>query len=185
MAGYARTIQLIDFALDFEVDARGLSAPVPAASRLFFDPEEGARVAVPLLRAFLHHAFELAGRSRPAHRRWRVELAQAMTRSFYWPEVLAADAAILLSSVMFEVELRERRLERLSFDELRNVFGRYVRFGIDWFLEYGAEPFIWDLSMGNVLLFTHAAEGEKGRWLVDLDRPVKRTAAEFRKLIDR
>ncbi len=84
MVGFARRLPILKFMAGFRVDVRR-DAPTPAANRLFFDPQEGAKIAVPLLNAYLRRAQHLV-ETHPDDADWAVwysSFIDATERSAY------------------------------------------------------------------------------------------------------
>lgn len=185
MAGYGSPVQLLGAPGGFQIDSRGNNPPIPAASRLFVDQAEGGKVAVPLLRAFLRHGLDLVASRQIRDRDWTREFIDTMDHSPYWLDVLEADAQELLKLMTWTVIFPGWRRLDADLVTLRQFIGRSVRIGFDMSgVEHSpTSPIIFDSSDTHVLLFTHAIERRDEIWHVDLDRPVRRTADEFRKLL--
>jgi hypothetical protein len=186
MAGYGSPIELLGIPGGFQIDSRGTNPPNPAASRLFMDQSEGGKTAIPLLRAFLRHGLDLAASGRIRDGGWASEFIDTVSHSRYWLEVLEADAQELLARVTWMVLFPGWRKLDADFVTLRKFIGRYVRVGFDVpDVKAGPKsPIIFESSNAQILLFTHAIERRDDIWHVDLDRPVRRTADEFRRLRD-
>jgi len=90
MTGTAGRLDFLPGAAGFHVDDRRPSSSTPAANRLFVDPDEGRKIAIPLLRAFLKEAATLAA----AHgadvdwQKWFAAFVSATSGRPYWNEAV-------------------------------------------------------------------------------------------------
>jgi len=90
MTGTAGRVDFLPGTAGFYVDDRRPSSPTPAANRLFVDPDEGRKIAIPLLRAFLKEAATLmaAHGSDNAWQEWFAAFVSATGRGPYWNEAV-------------------------------------------------------------------------------------------------
>jgi hypothetical protein len=90
MTGTAGRLDFLHGTAGFHVDDRRPSAPTPAASRLFVDPEEGRKIAIPLLRAFLKEAVTLtaAHGNDDGWQKWFAAFVSATGDRPYWKEAV-------------------------------------------------------------------------------------------------
>ncbi|MBV9927929.1 MAG: ATP-binding protein [Acidobacteria bacterium] len=128
MAGESRQIELLTgIPSGILVDMRGDTAPTPAANRLFVQPEEAKRGALPFLRACLHHAVELAT-DRPEKEGWRPWLTQfisSLAANYYWAELISAEYALLEPCFVYRTQVGDEE-EEVTRDELVTMFGEWV-----------------------------------------------------------
>jgi hypothetical protein len=90
MNGTAERVDFLPGTAGFHVDDRRSSSPTPAANRLFVDPDEGRKIAIPLLRAFLKEAATLTGAhgSDDGWREWFTAFVAATRDRPYWSEAV-------------------------------------------------------------------------------------------------
>lgn len=112
------------------IDVRGREAPRPAANRLFVDPEQGRRVGIPLLRAFLRHATSLAdnGGWSPIWQQWIRSMITMVWSSSYGSEAIIRELHWLYEMPLFAWRSGEtaEAIMYLSRQQVRTRFGDWV-----------------------------------------------------------
>ncbi|MEA2163165.1 MAG: molecular chaperone HtpG [Thermoanaerobaculia bacterium] len=90
MTGTAGRVDFLPGTAAFHVDDRRPSSPTPAANRLFVDPNEGRKIAIPLLRAFLKEAATLTAvhGGDDGWQEWFTAFVSAARDRPYWNEAI-------------------------------------------------------------------------------------------------
>jgi hypothetical protein len=160
VAGKADRVALLSCPGGLQVDAQGSQAPTPAASRLFVDIEEGAKVGVAFSRAVLRHACFLAG-PRPRTSSWEgwlLGLIECSRSLLFWAEAMCHEFELLEEALGYEIQGESQSVSRA---ELRSRFGRYVPIG-------GAGLSNWD-DVTRWLVDARPRRKVGDQWEVDLD----------------
>ena len=128
MSGYARKLRLLSGVGGAQIDSRGVEAPVPAASRLFVETKEGAKVVIPFARAVLRHAVELATQDGQGGRwlSWFASFMYSIRGLYFWPEALFAEFELCEAVMGYTIGHGGRRMWR---QELIKKYGKWVPVG--------------------------------------------------------
>lgn len=130
-AGIAKRISITPVTTGFSIDLRGSAAATPAASRLFFAVPEGARFVVPLQRAMIRTAVEVAA----AHgfteewREWSTNIITLFSQLFYSASALLLDREWLYQYFPIEVSIDNQTLA-LSPIEVYEHFRTFVPYSL-------------------------------------------------------
>ncbi|HEY0602687.1 MAG TPA: hypothetical protein VGD58_07235, partial [Herpetosiphonaceae bacterium] len=104
MMGSARKMRLLTIPSGVQVDMRGITAPTPAASRLFIDLREAGKVVVPFARATLRHAVELAAQNPDkTWEDWLRTFIDSTKELYFWPEAIQQELELLEQHLQYEV----------------------------------------------------------------------------------
>jgi hypothetical protein len=127
--GVASRISMTTASSGFAIDLRGSVSPTPAASRLFFDMTEGAKVSVPLQRAMIRTAFITADEHgySPEWRDWSHSVLRRIARLFYSGKALLLERDCILKYLPISVRIANQWLD-LTASEVLNHFGPVVPF---------------------------------------------------------
>lgn len=178
MAGDARRVRLLDMPGGLQIDARGTAAPTPAASRLFVDTEEAAKVVVPFARATLRHMIDLAFQD-PNNEDWRQWFESTLTSAedlFYWPEAVQQEFGNLDQRLKYQFQESPSKQSYLSGDELVQKFGRWVplhSWPYSGFFYPGVDASRIRYSGNLLLIFRSKRKLKDGTWEVDMESTIK------------
>jgi len=143
--------------------------PRPAASRLFLDAGEGARVAVPLLRALLRFALELNAQAPAIWSAWFDSIFQYIEHfpgAGYWWKVIPLERPLLREALHLHVSDGEETHE-MTVHECRRSFGRWVP--LSKFPDGDPVPSLRRTMRNQMILFGHALRQKGDSTEVDLD----------------
>lgn len=164
MGGYARKLRLLSLAGGAQIDARGASTPVPAASRLFVEYQEADKVMLPFARAVLRHAAELTtqGAGGQDWQAWFSSLLSSIKELYFWPEALFSEYELCEATAGYQVGALGKN--SVGRQELIRKYGRWVpvsRFSDDAIHIY---------NDSTVILLTFRPRRKRnGQWEVDME----------------
>jgi len=154
------------YGIGFRLDVRR-SAPVPAANRLFVDPLEGGRLAVPVLRALSRFALETS-RQRSTDVDWNewAEISMNVRSRGYLKDVYRAERRALERELRLEIVTEDGLTTQMTIDEARVEFGRWLPLA-----RGDGQTGLRPTLSGKLLLFGHPRRrnDDDKRVAVDLD----------------
>jgi Histidine kinase-, DNA gyrase B-, and HSP90-like ATPase len=150
MMGESVNLKLLEFVpAAILADMRGASAPTPTASRLSVLYDEAKKSAIPLLRACLYHALELASSEsdETGWREWLDAFLDSLQDLHFWPEIIDQEYHRLEAHLLYPVII-DRQVQYLHRKQVIEKFGRWVPFWDGRFSQEG----VWAYRGGSKLL---------------------------------
>lgn len=175
MAGQASKLNWLPVPGGFFLDLRGTETPIPAASRLFVLEHDAQRTIVPIARAMLRHAIEIAYQS-PNDENWEAwinHLFSEVESLPFWPEAIWHEFTWLNQNLRYRVKIN-RESKKLGLVEIIQQMGRWVPIRIGESEERSSDPtqFIERDSKSNLLLaFFPKRRLSKNFLEIDLENP--------------
>ena len=174
MTGEANRIKLIPgYHGGIQVDARGDTCPIPAASRLFVGRKEAKKVLVPIARAALRYGSELAfqDNDQSEWRDWFNEFLDSLRGFSFGTNILIEELELLDSIATYLIHTDKGEVRALNRQEIVSAYGRWLpaRYGHSG---EGARLSLTDRTTAALLTLRPKRKREEGIWEVDLEGTV-------------